>query len=276
MRGYLRLIRPVNCVMSAVGCLLGSYVAVGSTAPLDLLLALQAAAIALLFTAGGNSLNDYYDRDVDGINHPDRPIPSGSVSPRGALAMAAILFAPTIPWSLFIRWELLVLVLINLALMSSYEVVFKREGFRGNMLISWLVSSLFIFGGLAVYEGSIEALQRVLFLALLAFLATLGREVIKDIEDVTGDVGRRTLPMRLGETGAGRVASLSLLLAVGLSAVPATLGVLSIYYLFTVLGADAMFIYAALNSSRRPATARRAAKYGMLIALLAFLVGGFP
>jgi geranylgeranylglycerol-phosphate geranylgeranyltransferase len=261
--------------MSAVGCLLGSYVAFGMTADFPAITALQAAAIALLFTAAGNSLNDYYDRDVDRVNHPERPIPSGRVSPRGALMTAILLFTPTIPWSLLLRWELLLIVLVNLALMSSYEIVFKRSGFRGNLLISWLVASLFVFGGLAVYDST-EALQRTLILALLAFLATLGREVMKDIEDMAGDVDRRTLPMTLGREVAAIVASACLLLAVGLSALPAFLGVLGPYYLYAVVLADAMFIYAALLSARRPATSQRTAKYAMVVALVAFLIGGFP
>ncbi|MFQ5837790.1 MAG: UbiA family prenyltransferase [Thermoplasmata archaeon] len=275
MRGYLQLIRPLNCVMATIGCLLGSFVALGSVVAFSTTAALQAAAIALLFTAAGNSLNDYYDRDVDRVNHPERPIPSGRVSPRGALLTAAILFAPTLPWSFFVRQELLIVVLINLILMSSYELVFKKGGFRGNLLIGWLVASLFIFGGLAVYDSS-EALQRAFILAVLAFLATLGREVVKDIQDVTGDADRRTLPMTLGRRGAGVVASVSLLLGVALSMLPVAIGLLGTYYLYLVLVADAMFIYAAFNSARRPTSSQRAAKYAMAVALAAFLVGGFP
>lgn len=275
MWGYAHLIRPLNCAMSAVGCLLGSFVAVGTSAADEFLIVGQAAAIALLFTAAGNSLNDYYDRDVDKVNHPERPIPSGRVTPRGALAAALVLFVPTVPWSLLLRWELLVVVLISLALMSSYEVIFKKGGFRGNLLISWLVASLFIFGGLAVYDST-EALQRVLWLALLAFLSTVGREVVKDLQDVRGDSGRRTLPMTLGERGAAAVASVAMLSAVALSVVPWVLGILGDYYLYVVLFADAIFIYAALNVSRSPAASQRTVKYAMIVALVAFLVGGFP
>lgn len=275
MRGYVRLLRPLNAAMSAVGVLLGSLVAVGSF-DVPWLVALQAAAVALLFTAAGNALNDYHDRDVDALNRPERPLPAGEATPRGALALAVALFVPTVPWSLLLGWELLLVVAANLALMSSYEVLFKREGFRGNLLISWLVASLFLFGGLAVYQGAVDALLRVLLLALLAFLATLGREIIKDIEDVGGDVGRWTLPMILGETRAGRVAAGVLLAAVALSALPAALRVLNLWYVAPVLVADGIFIYAALHASRDPAAAQRAAKYAMLSALVAFLVGGLP
>ena len=279
MWGYLTILRPPNLVMSFVGCLLGSAVALGSVSALlgpdSLAIALQAAVIAVLFTAAGNTLNDYYDRETDRINHPERPIPSGQVTARGALAVAALLFAVTVPWSFLLRWELLVVVLVNLAFMASYEVFFKRTGLRGNLLIAWLVASLFLFGGLALYPGLL-ALLAVLVLALLAFLATLGREIIKDIEDVAGDRDRETLPMRLGTTGAARVAAALLVVAVGLSGLPSAFQVLGLAYLPVVLVADAIFIYAAANSARRPGISQRAAKYGMVVALLAFLVGAFP
>jgi geranylgeranylglycerol-phosphate geranylgeranyltransferase len=269
--------------MSFVGCLLGSAVVLGSVSTLleSLSFALQAAAIAVLFTAAGNTLNDYYDRETDRVNHPERPIPSGQVTARGALAVAGLLFAATVPWSLFLRWELLAVVLVNLAFMASYEAVFKRTGLRGNLLIAWLVASLFLFGGLALYPD-LPALLPVLVLALLAFLATLGREIVKDIEDVGGDTDRETLPMRIGTTGAARVAAASFVLAVGLSGLPPALQMLGLLprlglaYLPVVLVADAILIYAALNSTRRPGLSQRAAKYGMMVALLAFLVGALP
>jgi len=75
MAGLLRLARPGNCVMSAVGVGIGGLVAVRSAAwgefawPL-----LWAGAAAAAFTAGGNALNDVYDRETDRVNHPERPL----------------------------------------------------------------------------------------------------------------------------------------------------------------------------------------------------------
>ncbi|MDX1534817.1 MAG: UbiA family prenyltransferase [Thermoplasmata archaeon] len=278
MWGYLAILRPPNLIMSFVGCLLGSAVALGSVArmldPGSLAVALQAAVIAVLFTGAGNTLNDFYDRETDRVNHPGRPIPSGEVSARSALILALVLFAITVPWSLLIRWELLAVVLVNLAFMASYEVFFKRTGLRGNLLISWLVASLFLFGGLALYP-TLAGLLPVVLLAVLAFLATLGREIIKDIEDVAGDTDRETLPMRIGADRAARVAGAALVIAVALSVLPPLVG-LGLAYLPVVLVADAIFIYAALNPARRPGLSQRAAKYGMVVALLAFLVGALP
>lgn len=277
MRGYLDLLRPPNVLMAGAGCLLGSFVALGGAAPFvgGVGASLQAAAVAALFTGAGNALNDYFDREGDRVNHPERPIPSGRASPQGALILAVALFVPTLPWSLLLGWELLVVVAVNLVLMGGYELVFKRGGFRGNLLIAWLVGSLFLFGGLAVYETA-AALQRVALLALLAALATLGREVVKDIQDLAGDADRKTLPMTVGPRAAGFVASGAFTTAVALSVLPFLLGVLGPIYLGAVAVADAIFIYAAWHAGRKPSHAQRAAKYAMVAALLAFLVGGLP
>lgn len=275
----MALVRPLNVAMAAVGCLLGGVAAYGSPEallrPATLQVVLQAAAIAGVFTAAGNALNDYHDRDVDRINHPDRPIPAGLVPPDRARWAALLLFAPTVPWAALLGGELLLVVLVNLALMLSYERAFKRRGFRGNLLIAWLVASLFLFGGLAVSETG-AALQRTAILALLAFLATLGREVVKDVEDVAGDWDRRTLPMILGPDRAGHVAAGLFLVAVGLSGLPVLLGILGVAYAAAVLVADAILIYAARHSARKPALSQRAAKLAMLVALVAFLLGGLP
>ncbi len=72
------------------------------------------------------------------------------------------------------------------------------------------------------------------------------------------------------------MAAASFVLAVGLSGLPPALQMLGYAYLPVVLVADAILIYAALNSARRPGLSQRAAKYGMVVALLAFLVGALP
>src|SRR2546426_970608 len=111
--------------------------------------------------------------------------------------------------------------------------------------------------------------------AALAFLATLGREITKDIEDIRGDVDRLTLPRRIGASRAGLVAGLALALCVTLSFLPLYFGVLRIGYAVLVLPADGMFIYAALHSAANPARSQRVTKYAMIVALAAFLAGAF-
>ncbi len=261
--------------MSAAAVGVGSVVAVGALGAADQGLAIALGAItAFLFTGAGNALNDFYDREVDRVNHPNRPIPSGRVSPRAAFDLAFALFLIAIVVSMFINLAAFGLVLVSLALMIAYETRFKSSGWSGNLLIGWLVGSLFLFAGLCVYAGQVRPLQIAASLALLAGLSTVGREVVKDIEDVAGDVGRTTLPRTRGIPFAARVAQAFTLSAVLLSVVPVAFDVLSVLYVPIVAGADAILMFAAFYSGRSPGRSERLMKVGMVVALVAFLAGG--
>jgi len=272
---HVRLLRPGNAAMSAAAVGVGAVVAVGVD-----LAAARAASVALgalvtfLFTGAGNALNDFYDRDVDRVNHPERPIPSGRIAPRAAFDTAFLLFVLAIVLSVFLNAAAFGLVLLSLVLMIAYETRFKASGWSGNLLIAWLVGSLFLFAGLCVFEGQMPPVQIAANLAVLAALSTAGREIVKDIEDVAGDVGRATLPKTRGVPFAGRAARAFLVAAVALSAVPAAFGLLGIWYVPLVALADATFIYAALHATRSPARSERAMKAAMIVALVAFLAGG--
>lgn len=275
MHPYLRLLRPGNALMSAAAVGIGSVVAVGADGAVEQagLVALGALAV-FLFTGAGNAMNDFYDRDVDRVNHPGRPIPSGQVAPHAAFDFALALFLGALLAGLLTNLAAFGLVLVSLALMIAYEVRFKASGWSGNLLIGWLVGSLFLFAGLVVYAGQVRPVQVAASLAVLAGLSTVGREVVKDIEDVAGDVGRTTLPKRIGTPRAARVAQAFLVAAAALSVVPFLLGVLGPTYLAFVVVADAIFIYAALYSTRSPGRSERAMKVAMVVALAAFLAGG--
>ena len=77
MNAVLKLLRPLNCIMGAIGVFIGALIGVGLDlfTPDHYLNVISAAVVAAFFMASGNILNDYFDREVDRINHPDRPIP---------------------------------------------------------------------------------------------------------------------------------------------------------------------------------------------------------
>ena len=276
MAGLLRLARPLNCAMAAVGVGIGGIVAVGSQAWGSLALPLVlAGAAAAFFTAGGNALNDLYDRETDRVNHPKRPLPSGQLRLETAKAFIVAAFFAAAAVASFISVFALAVVAINAALMFAYEAALKARGASGNLVISYLVGSLFFFAGVSVYTSSWDPLIRTGILAALAFVTTLGREITKDIEDLRGDVDRRTLPRRIGASRAGTLAAIALVVGVGLSFLPLYYGVLLLGYAVLVVPADGMFIYAALHSAANPARSQRVTKYGMVVALAAFLAGAF-
>jgi geranylgeranylglycerol-phosphate geranylgeranyltransferase len=274
MRAYIQLLRPLNCVMVAVAVFIGALIAKGlSVLEIHYLEICIACIVAFLFTGAGNSLNDYFDRDIDRINHPSRPIPSGKIKPESALNLALILFLASLILVAFINMIAFIIVIANLAVMLSYEIFFKARGAAGNLTISWLTATTFLFGGAVVL-----APEKTLILSILAFLATLGREIAKDIDDIKGDRGRVTLPMKFGIKNAGIMASSSLFLSVLISPIPLITGVLSQeaskYYVPIIAVADAMFIYCIFLLLRGKANASTPIKGAMLIALMAFFAGG--
>lgn len=276
MHPLLGLLRPGNAVLSAAAVVVGAIVAVGIEGTVALATpVVLGAGVVFLFTGAGNALNDYFDRDVDRVNHPGRPIPSGRVAPGTAVRVSGALFAASVVIGAAINLPSLGVVVLSLALMLAYELRFKRSGGSGNLLIAWLVGSLFLFAGTVVFEGDLRPLQVASTLALLAGLSTLGREIAKDIEDVAGDRDRQTLPKRIGVARSGTLARAALLSAVALSGLPALTGILSLSYAAIVAIADAIFIYAALVATRAPGKSERAMKAAMVVALVAFLAGGF-
>jgi len=177
MKGYVVLLRPINCIMVAVAVFIGALVAAGPLGiQINLTDVLMASLVAFLFTGAGNTLNDYFDREIDEVNHPNRPLPSGTISPDAALLFSFVLFLISLVLATFINAVVIIIVVANLAIMISYEVLSKAKGLAGNMTIAWLTGTTFLFGGAAV-----GAVEDTIVLAALAFLATLGREIAKDI-----------------------------------------------------------------------------------------------
>lgn len=273
MREYL-LIRPLNCIMGAVAVLIAALITSNHAIPADRMFGLyMAIVVVVLFIGAGNALNDYFDRDIDKINHPRRPIPSGTVRPKTALRISIALFAISIVLAVAINMEAFLLVALNVAMMVSYEKVFKKRGLSGNLVISWLTATIFLFGGLAVYKNTDELL-RVSTLGLLAFMATLGREIAKDIQDIEGDTDRRTLPRRIGILGAGIIAGAVIITGALLSLLPLWFRLFEYLYIPMIVVADGIFIYCGFVVLENPKMTSEFMKVGMIVALFAFLAGG--
>lgn len=281
MQPALRLVRPENLVVSFLGTIVGGLVGRGSgvTGPLSFwaLVALAGISTACV-TAAGNVLNDLLDLEVDRINHPDRPLVTGAVSVEVARGLVVALFVV----GLFVVLPLvavapLVGAIFAAAVLSvlAYEFLLKARGFVGNLVVAFLTAMVFLYGGAAAGNAAI-----LLPFAGMAFLATLSREVIKDMEDVQGDVGRTTLPMSYGLLYSGRVAQASVLAAVVLSAVPLlwfvrVTSIAGAIYLGIVAVADVIFWVSVRHLPERLHYEQTMSKLAMSVALFAFLAVAF-
>ncbi|KDE59564.1 prenyltransferase [Halostagnicola sp. A56] len=267
-RGILELTRPVNVIAASVLTCIGAFVAGGLTeAPVAVGSAVAATGLAV---GAGNAINDYFDREIDRINQPERAIPRGAVSPNGALAFSVVLFLVAVGLSLTLPTLAIAIAGVNLLALIAYTEVFKGLPGVGNALVAYLVGSTFLFGGAAV--GDLEAAS---VLCLLAAIATLTREIIKDVEDVDGDraEGLNTLPIAIGERRALLVALSLLVIGVLASPLPYLLELFGLAYLVVVIPADLVMVYAGVRSFADPTAGQSVLKYGTFLAALAFVVG---
>ena len=282
MNPYVELARPMNAAMASFSALLGMLVVLGpDLADPDLVLPVVLGMLVPFFvTSGGNALNDYMDHHVDRKAHPGRPLPSGRLTMTQVLWFAMVCFIVGIVLSAAVvtlsEIELLPVLVTALAitLLIGYEVVFKYRGLFGNLTVAFLSALTFVFGASVVADPDHEGWVLVSILFALAFFASLGREITKDIEDIDADRGARcTLPIRAGVDSAGTAATLSILAAVLLSPWPYFTGAMGWPYLAVVIVADVAFIYSLSFVRSSPHKAQHIHKVGMMLALLAFLVG---
>lgn len=269
----LSLMRPVNLVMILIAIIISIIVSTGTLGSVAITIP---AMVAAFFIAGaGNTLNDYYDAGIDTINRPDRPLPSGKINPQTVWAYAIILFGVGIVLSFFLPVVCIAIAIVNSCLLAIYAAELKKSGFFGNILISYLVASVFAFGAAAVGNLAIGV-----FLSIVAFFTNASREVIKDLEDIKGDemFGAKTLPLLEGRKKSIFIASAFLIMTIIISPLPYLLGILSIFYMIVAGTANVIFAVIAISMLRKP-TVRNAKinqkkiKIGAFIGLLAFLAG---
>jgi len=270
MIDYFRLTRPLNCFMAGIAVVVGCLVGAGSEINIHGIQVALAFVVCFVVTAGGNAINDFYDVKIDAINKPHRPIPSGRISPRSAFAFAISLFGIGIVLSYFINPICLLIAAVNSLVLMGYAYKLKRTVLWGNVSIGYLTGSTFLFGGAAVNE---IAVTFVLF--MLAMLATVGREIAKDVEDIKGDKkeGLTTLPISVGVKKSATIASAFAMMAVILSPLPIVLSNFGTAYLVIVTLADVILLLGTTIIKKHPAKSSSFLKVGMMVGLLAFIMG---
>ncbi len=245
---YLELARPLNGIIAFISAWLGGlFASQGITENLLDTRLLLVSIAALLLLSAGNAVNDYCDYNIDRINRPQRPLPSGQIQRRHALIFAIVLIVIGIYLGTRINRNATgIAILVSVALVS-YAFWLKRTVFIGNLVVSGLTGVTFISGGVAI-----ESVQGTLVPAIFACLFTAAREIIKDLEDTEGDMknGVRTLAI-LNRRLAVAAALGFMALVVLFSPIPYLFGWYSWHYLFAVvIGVDFVLIGLAIRLLR--------------------------
>jgi chlorophyll synthase len=169
-----------------------------------------------LVCASSQAVNDWFDRHVDAINEPQRPIPSGRMPGRWGLYIAVLWTVLSLVWAqalgawgfyacglaLFLSWAY-----------SAPPLRLKNDGWLGNAACALSYEGLAWITGAAVMVGGVLPAPPIVALALLYSLGAHGIMTLNDFKAVQGDLqlGVRSLPVQLGVVGAAKAACLFML-----------------------------------------------------------------
>jgi geranylgeranylglycerol-phosphate geranylgeranyltransferase len=279
-KGFFSILRPVNCAMIGLAVIVGAFVSKPPT--------VGVVSLALGFLMGfaicaySMVINDYYDIEVDRVNQPERPLPSGQVTPRAALWLSvALLLIGMLAAALLFSPVAFGIAGLYAFLSWLYNYRAKKYGLYGNLIMASSLAIPFIYGGVA--SGGSVTSSLLLFMAFTSFLSGVGREVVKAMADTVGDAKRgiRSYAIVHGMRGAATVGALFFLAAVVTSLLPLVLLTsVSLFYRIGVAVPDAIFVYLAYAILRKPTAegalkVKKRALLGMLTGLIVFIGGAF-
>ena len=208
----LELLKPITWFppMWAFGCgVVSSGVPVSGRWPV---IAAGAVLAGPLVCATSQAVNDWYDREVDAINEPERPIPSGRVPGQWGLYIGLGWTALSLAVASLLGTFVLAAASFGLALAWAYSappIRLKKNGWFGNTAVAACYEGLPWLTGAAVMTGALPG-ARIFIVAALYSLGAHGIMTLNDFKSIEGDTrwGVQSLPVQLGAERAGRLACL--------------------------------------------------------------------
>ncbi len=271
--GAILISRPANVFIAA----LSIFIAILLTGTIQPIIKVIFACISgSMIMAGSNTINDYFDLEIDKINKPNRPLVKGIISLNFTYRLAVIEFITGILISILIGKLAFVIVVFTSLLLILYSRYLKQLPLIGNLVVSFSSGMAFIFGGVAV-----NRVRWTIVPAILAFFYHLGREMIKDVQDMKGDaqMNAKTFPLIFGKTNSLILITLIILLMLIILPLPYVYHWYNISYLMTaVIGIYPVLIYAIISMWKRPTPHNlgiisKVLKMDMLVGLLALYLG---
>jgi len=271
----LQLFRPDLASAAGMCVVLGEMLALGGFPPWRLV---GLGFICGFFLSGSALIsNDYFDLEVDRINMPQRALPSGRITPRGALILSFVAGLIGLMAAFALSPLAFVFSVVIWILGFLYNWKLKSAGLVGNLIVCTSVAMTFVLGGIGVGQWRNGM---VWTFGLIAFLFDLAEEIAGDAMDAEGDRQRdsRSLAIRRGKRTALRIAGILFGLVVVVTMVPIIWGGLGLSYLMGISVTNLIIIVNTIKllKSKTPAEGRRAMRalyIGASAGLLAFLIG---
>lgn len=267
-----KLARPTTSLSGAMAVILGGYVA-GTGEWLNIILA---AIATFLATGAANAWNDYLDIEIDRINQPQRVLPAGLMSLRGAWVFSIGLTLVALLIAAFINLPAFIVALVATVVLYIYSWKLKSTVLMGNATIATISALSAVFGGVAA--GNVLP---TFWLAIIIATAIMGREVLKTIADYEGDLRQRcrTIATVWGKRPARIVFYLLIGATVIMMMVPYLRNVYKPIYAYIVaIGVYPIVIYILIrvsrySSGRQLERLSRLMKYDFFIWFVAVILG---
>ncbi|KAA3615718.1 MAG: hypothetical protein D8M58_16120 [Calditrichaeota bacterium] len=225
----LKLTRPLNVAITGGSVLIAASLSANFFLSKTVILAMISAS---LITAAANIVNDIYDIEIDKINKPHRILSSGKVSIQNAWVAYFIINIVSLLLAWFAGFILFLIALYSAAILYFYSFYFKRTILAGNFVVSLISGLAFIFGAMAIDDWIVGVAP-----AVFAFLFHFGREIVKDLEDVQGDLAREvvTFAGRYGKTKSVLLINIIFIILILFLFAPFVLNQYNIYYIYIII-----------------------------------------
>lgn len=282
--GSLIIMRPINCIMGSLTVIIG-ILNTRTGIPINILLInLVLGILTYYFIAGsGMIINDIYDIEIDKINRPDRPIPSGAISLKQAKILFILTFGIGVMISI-IHYLIFALSGLNIILAVFFGLIGwlyaawgKKQGFIGNIIVGISFSIGLIYGAVL---NSLIIPPYIFYFFLTAFFLLLSREIVKGCEDIEGDKeeGVKTLAIKLGTKKAIRFSLLFEVLAIIFFILPIFTNIINplLFLIFMIFGLVVVVttIVLSLSKNLEQKNFKKISlllKLGALLGLIAFI-----
>ncbi len=202
IKAAIQLIRPELPIAAGICVVVGQTIALGKFAAFPTIL--QGFALGFFLSSSAMIFNDYFDIEVDRVNSPNRPLPSGRISKTEAILLGAgaAVIALVIAFSIAPAAFLAGLILFVLGFLYNWK--WKANGLTGNLVVSLNVAMTFLIGAFSVGQISNPS---VWVLSLIAFFFDLAEEITGDAMDMEGDLNADRDLWRSGSEGRPRYGS---------------------------------------------------------------------
>ncbi len=274
IKGIIQLFRPELSLAAGICVIVGEIIALGSLPSIHNFT--YGFICGFFISSPALILNDYFDIEVDRINAPNRPLPSGIVSPHEVIALTIGVTFIGIVAAANISTNALIICIILWIIGVLYNWKLKETGLPGNIMVSCSVATTFILGGIAVGDPFNKI---VLTFSIMAFLFDLGEEIAADAMDINGDKKRnsKSIAIKMGRTVALIISSILFSVVILISFIPVYFGWLGISYLFMIFISDVIIFLSVLKllrsqTSKEGHSCIKQIYRGEILGLLAFMI----